>query len=65
MLKIKLIKNRIEKILQEANIKLSSVVSNIFGVSGRAMISALAEKECLTKEEIAEMAKGQLKNKVD
>ncbi len=59
------VKNRIEKILQTGNIKLSSVVSNIFGVSGRAMISALSEHDHVSKDEIGHMAKGQLKNKID
>ena len=59
------IKNRIEKILQGGNIKLSSVVSSIFGVSGRAMISALSENKHLSKDDVEQMAKGQLKNKVE
>lgn len=33
--------NRIHKILEDANIKLSSVISDIMGVSGRAMLCAL------------------------
>jgi transposase len=33
--------NRIQKVLEGANIKLASVVSNILGVSGRAMLEAL------------------------
>jgi len=59
------VKNRIEKVLQTGNVKLSSVVSNIFGVSGRAMISALSENNHVSKDEIEQMAKGQLKNKID
>lgn len=34
-------KNRVEKLLEDACIKLSVVASDIFGVSGRAMLSAL------------------------
>jgi len=34
-------KQRLEKILEDAQIKLSAVVSDLFGVSGRAMIEAL------------------------
>ena len=59
------VKNRIEKVLQTGNVKLSSVVSDIFGVSGRAMISALTENDHISKDEVKHMAKGQLKNKVD
>jgi len=32
--------NRIEKVLEDANIKLGSVASEVLGVSGRAMIQA-------------------------
>ena len=59
------IKNRIEKVLQDSNIKLSSVVSNVFGVSGRALISSLPYQTQLTEDEISSMVKGQLKNKVN
>ena len=59
------IKNRIEKVLQDSNIKLSSVVSNVFGVSGRALISSLPNKTHFSEEEIMSMVKGQLKNKVN
>ena len=38
-------KNRIPKILQDANIKLSSVATDVFGVSGKAMIMALLEED--------------------
>jgi transposase len=37
--------NRIHKLLEGANIKLASVVSDILGVSGRAMLNALAAGE--------------------
>ena len=33
--------NRIQKVLEDANIKLGSVASNVLGVSGRAMIEAI------------------------
>ncbi len=38
-------KNRVEKLLEEAGIKLSVVASDIFGVSGRAMMDALIAGE--------------------
>ncbi len=34
-------KNRIQKVLEDANVKLSSVVSDTFGVSGSEIIEAL------------------------
>jgi transposase len=36
---------RIQKVLEDANVKLSSVVSNVVGTSGRAMIDALIAGE--------------------
>lgn len=58
-------KNRIHKTLQDSNIKLSSVASDIFGVSGKAMIMALLEKDELTPEEIKSLTKGRLRKKID
>ncbi|UTW69075.1 hypothetical protein KHA80_18220 [Anaerobacillus sp. HL2] len=34
-------RNRIHKILQDANIKLTSVISDIFGVTGRRILEAI------------------------
>jgi transposase len=50
-------KNRIQKVLKDANIKLSCVATDIFGTSGKEMLSALLQAES-TPEEIAELAKG-------
>ncbi len=58
-------KNRIQKVLEDANIKLASVVSKIDGVSSMNMIRALLKKDKLSREEIADMARGKLKSKVD
>jgi transposase len=58
-------KNRIQKVLEDANIKLASVVSKIDGVSSMNMIQALLKKDKLSREEIADMARGKLKCKVD
>lgn len=58
-------KNRVQKVLEDANIKLSSVVSKVFGVSALNMIGVLLEKDELSADEIAELAKGKLKKKVD
>jgi transposase len=38
-------KHRVDKALQDAQIKLSDVVSDLFGTSGRAMLDALAAGE--------------------
>lgn len=58
-------KNRVHKILQDANIKASSVMSKIFSVSGEKMIRSLLEKEYLSRDDIMSMAKGKLRNKID
>jgi len=58
-------KNRVVKVLEDANIKLSSVVTRIYGVSSLNMIRALLEKDKLSREEISDLAKGKLKKKVD
>ena len=54
--------NRVHKILEDANIKLGCVATDIFGVSGRAILKALLEGE-MTPEEMAELSKGRLRNK--
>jgi transposase len=57
-------KQRIQKILEDANIKLSSVASNIFGVSGTRIIEELMKGD-LTAEEMAELSKGRLRKRRD
>ena len=56
-------KNRVEKFLEDANIKLSSVATDIFGVSGKEMLQALLEGKS-NAEEIANLARGRLRNKI-
>jgi transposase len=55
-------RNRLQKLLETANIKLGSVATDVFGVSGRAMLKALIEGES-TAEEMAELARGKLRKK--
>lgn len=54
--------NRLHKVLQQGNIKLSSVATDVMGVSGRAMIWAMIEGES-DPETLANLAKGRLKSK--
>jgi transposase len=54
--------NRLHKVLQQGNIKLSSVATDVLGVSGRAMIQAMIEGKS-DAEELAGLAKGRLKAK--
>ena len=54
--------NRLQKVLESANIKLASVASDVLGVSGRAMIEALMEGQT-SPEQMAELARGRLREK--
>jgi transposase len=54
--------NRLQKVLEGANIKLASVVSNVMGVSGRAMITALVAGED-DLQALADLARGKLQGK--
>src|SRR5215469_1408597 len=49
-------RNRVQKVLEDANIKLGSVLSDVFGASGQLMLNALLEGKA-TPEEIAQFAK--------
>src|SRR5206468_9353362 len=55
-------RNRLLKLLETANIKLASVLSDVFGVSGRAMLKALIEGTA-SAQAMADLAKGQLRRK--
>lgn len=55
--------NRLQKVLEGANIKLASVASNVMGKSGREMLAALVEGQA-QPEAIAELAKGKLREKI-
>ena len=54
--------NRLQKVLESANIKLASVATDITGVSGRAILQALLESQS-SPEQMAELAKGRMREK--
>ena len=54
--------NRVQKVLESANIKLASVASDVVGVSGRAMLEAIIGGTA-TPEQMAELSKGRLRSK--
>ena len=56
--------NRVQKVLEGANIKLGSVASDVLGASGRMMLTAIAEGE-EDPEVLADMAKGRLREKLE
>jgi transposase len=56
-------KQRIEKLLEDAHLKLSSVISDIHGVSGRAMLEAIAAGE-RNPATLAQLARGTMRGKI-
>ena len=54
--------NRIHKVLEDTNIKRSSVVTDITGKSGRAILKALLEGE-QDPQVLAELARGRMREK--
>jgi transposase len=56
-------RNRLQKLLETANIKLASVASDVFGVSGMAMLKALVLGDA-TPAEMAQLAKKRLRQKL-
>jgi transposase len=57
------VKNRVLAVLEDTNVKLASVVSDPFGVSGRKMLEALVkgERDCAL---LSELAMGVLRRKI-
>jgi transposase len=55
--------NRVQKLLEGANIKLSSVASDIMGVSARAMLTEIVAGQT-DAEMMADLARGRMRNKI-
>ena len=56
-------KNRMIKILEQSNVKLASVASDVFGVSGTQMLRLIAAGET-DPEKLADVARGRLRSKL-
>lgn len=56
-------RNRIQKVLEDANIKLGDVLSDVLGLSGRLMINALLEG-VMPADEIAQFAQRKARKKI-
>jgi transposase len=54
--------SRIQKVLEDANLKLGSVLSNVLGKSGRAILEALIDGQS-DPEKLADLAQGTARNK--
>lgn len=55
--------NRVQKVLEGANIKLATVASNVLGVSGRAMLEAMIAG-VTAPDQLAGLARGRLRGKL-
>jgi len=55
--------NRLQKLLESANLKLSSVATDVMGVSGRAMLEAILSGTT-DPEVLADLARGKLRKKL-
>lgn len=56
--------NRIQKVLEDSNVKLASVATDITGVSGRAILQALLDGQ-QDPQALVELARGRLRSKRD
>jgi len=56
-------KNRVQKVLEDANVKLGNVLSDLFGVSGQLMLDALLRGKA-QPQEIAQCAKRSARRKI-
>jgi transposase len=56
--------NRVQKVLEDANIKLGSVASNVLGVSGRDMLGAIV-RGVDDPAALAQLARGRMRSKID
>jgi transposase len=56
-------KNRVQKILEDANVKLGNVLSDVFGASGQLILNALLKGKA-NAEEVAQLARGRAKQKI-
>ena len=55
--------NRLQKVLEDAGVKLTSVLTDVMGVSGRAMVEALVAGTT-DPQVLADLARGQLRKKL-
>jgi transposase len=56
-------RNRVQKVLEEANVKVGSVLSDVFGVSGQLILEALLEGKA-SVEEVADLARHTARRKI-
>jgi transposase len=57
-------KNRIQKVLEAADVKIGNIISDVFGVSGQAMVSVLISGREMAVEQIADLSKRRLRQRI-
>jgi transposase len=61
-------RNRVQKVLEDANVKIGDVLSDVFGLSGQLMLEALVDglagKEQAQAFDIAQLARGHARKKI-
>ena len=57
-------KNRILKVLEVANVKIGSIMSDAFGVSGQATVRVLVAGKEISAEQIADLSKRRLRQRI-
>jgi len=57
-------KNRIQKVLEAANVKVGNIISDVFGVSGQAMVSVLISGQEVSVEQIADLSERRLRKRI-
>lgn len=58
-------RNRVQKLLEQGNVKVGNVISDVFGSSGQRILDALLNHPSQTSAEMAELALGKLRKKMD
>ena len=58
-------RNRVQKLLEDANIKLGSVLSDVFGLSGNKMLHALVSSDVVEIDKVAQLAHWRLEPKIE
>jgi len=56
-------RNRIQKLLEQGNVKIGNVVSDVFGISGQCILQALLQHPQQNPADLAQLARGRLRNK--
>jgi transposase len=56
-------RNRVQAVLEDANIKIGNVLTDVFGLSGQLMMEALVEGQA-TADQVAELAQRQARKKI-